>query len=75
MKEFGLMVLITGLVLVVIGAGLLLAGRLPSWLGHLPGDIHFQAKGWGFSFPVITCLLASVVLTLFLNLILRFWGK
>jgi len=75
MRGLGLMLVVAGVLLAVAGLGLMLAGRLPHWIGHLPGDLHLRGKTWGCSFPVVTCLLASVVLTLVLNLIVRWLGK
>jgi len=53
-----------GLVLLVAGH---FSGRVP-WLGRLPGDIHIQRGDWTFYFPLATCLLISVVLTLLFSL-------
>ena len=49
---------------------LLLAPKIP-FLGRLPGDIHLRGKNWSFSFPIVTCIVISVVLTLLLNLFSR----
>jgi Protein of unknown function (DUF2905) len=35
-----------------------------SWLGKLPGDISVQKGNYSFYFPVATCILVSIVLTL-----------
>ena len=57
-------VLITlGLVLVVVGLLVTFAGRLPLRLGRLPGDIYIQGKNSSFYFPVTTCILLSVVVS------------
>ncbi|MHB1099456.1 MAG: DUF2905 domain-containing protein [Burkholderiales bacterium] len=55
--------------LIVSGAILILAGFAWPWilklgLGHLPGDIRIEGKGFGFYFPITTGLLVSAVLTL-----------
>lgn len=54
----------------LIGAGLLLhfAGRLPFRLGRLPGDIHVRFKNGSFYFPIVTCLVLSLVISLVLAL-------
>jgi hypothetical protein len=49
---------------------ILVAGKVP-FLGKLPGDIHIEKPGFSFHFPVITCLLLSLVLTIIINLFLR----
>jgi hypothetical protein len=53
---------------VLIAAGLLIsfAGRLPLRLGRLPGDIYLHGKHGGFYFPLVTCLLLSVLFSLVL---------
>jgi len=74
MKDLGLLLVVVGALLLLVGSVLLLTGRLP-WLGNLPGDLHLHGKRWTFSFPIVTCILASIVLTLLLNLILRIFKK
>ena len=59
-----------GLLLVIIGGMILLAGKIP-WLGKLPGDIYIQKKNFSFYFPLVTCLLISLLLTPILNLWFR----
>jgi len=74
MADFGRTLMLLGIVLVVVGGGLWLAGaagaRIP-FLGRLPGDIHFQRNNWSFYFPLTTSILVSVVLTLILALLSR----
>ncbi len=60
----------TGLIIVLFGLILLFAHKIP-YLGRLPGDIIIQRKNFTFYFPLVTCLILSVVLTVILNLILR----
>jgi hypothetical protein len=38
------------------------------WLGRLPGDVHYHRGNFNFYFPVVTCILLSIVLTLILRL-------
>ena len=59
----------------LIGAGvtLMVVGLIVLWgrflkLGSLPGDFTWSGKGWQYSFPLATCILISIVLTLVLNL-------
>ncbi|MFH1335612.1 MAG: DUF2905 domain-containing protein [Candidatus Zixiibacteriota bacterium] len=51
-----------GLLMILVGGGLLLFGKIP-FLGKLPGDIHIQKKSFEFYFPIITCLVISLVLS------------
>lgn len=55
--------------LIVAGAVLLLAGIAWPWLsrlglGRLPGDIRIETESGGFYFPIVTCLVISVALSL-----------
>jgi len=57
--------------LIIIGATLILIGLVWPWiarlgLGRLPGDIRIETEGGGFYFPIVTCLVISVVLSLVL---------
>jgi hypothetical protein len=74
MKSLGLFLLIVGGVTAAIGLALVLAPRLP-WLGHLPGDIHYRGRNTSFHFPLTTCIVVSLVLTLVLNLALRLFRR
>ncbi|MFC1930374.1 DUF2905 domain-containing protein [Chloroflexota bacterium] len=59
-----------GLSLALLGGILLVAGRF-SFLGRLPGDIFIKKGDFTFIFPVVTFILASLALTVILNVILR----
>ena len=57
--------------LIVIGALLIVLGLAWPWLsrlglGRLPGDIRIETESGGFYFPIVTCLIISVALTLIL---------
>ncbi len=68
-RELGKLLLLGGIVLVVIGAFFAFGGRLPFRLGRLPGDIAYQGKNSSFYFPIVTCIVLSVALTLILWII------
>lgn len=59
------MLVVVGLVIAVVGA-LLWAGVGKGWLGRLPGDIHYTRNNFTFHFPLVTCLLLSLLLSLVL---------
>jgi len=65
MTELGKLLFIIGLMIAVIGA-LLWTGIGKNWLGRLPGDIHYTKNNFNFHFPIVTCLLLSLILTLVL---------
>jgi uncharacterized protein HemY len=71
MTELGKILLVFGVVMVVLGAILLVAGNLSGkvpWLGRLPGDIYVERGNFRFYFPLATCVLISIVLTLLVSL-------
>ncbi|EDY20442.1 conserved hypothetical protein [Chthoniobacter flavus Ellin428] len=63
MQDLGKMVFILGLVLVIAGAILWKTGGLGG-LGQLPGDIFVKKGNSTFYFPIVTCIIISLVLTL-----------
>ena len=70
MGGLGRTLIVFGLVLVVAGVVLSFAPKIP-WLGRLPGDIVIRRESFSFYFPVATCLLISLILTLVLYLFRR----
>ena len=71
----GKWILIFGVVLVVVGAVVWLIESWACRLGRLPGDIRMRGEGWSFHFPIVTCIVVSVVLTVLLNLLFWFWRR
>ena len=72
MRELGRMMVFAGLALAVVGVFVWIGARsggLPFRLGRLPGDIAYQGKHGSFYFPIVTCLLLSVALTLIVWLV------
>jgi Protein of unknown function (DUF2905) len=67
----GRMLILAGLALVAAGVLVMVAGRLPLKLGHLPGDIVIRGKNSAFYFPVVTCILLSVLLSVVMWLVRR----
>ena len=63
MNDLGKVIFIVGAVIAVIGL-LLWTGVGKGWLGKLPGDINYSRDNFSFHFPLVTCLVISVVLTL-----------
>ena len=61
-----------GKTLFIVGVGIALFGLLlwtgfgKGWLGRLPGDIHYSRGNFTFSFPIVTCILVSLLLTFLL---------
>jgi len=71
MSDFGKALVVIGLALAGLGAVLWLGGRLNLPLGRLPGDIRVEREHFKFYFPLTTCVLLSVVLTVILWLLGR----
>lgn len=72
MTDLGKILLGVGLVLVILGAVLLLAGRFGLPLGRLPGDFAWRGKNMRVYFPLGTSILLSIVLTLIFYFLSRF---
>ena len=71
MIDLGKLLLAVGGIIALTGLVILLAGKLHLPLGRLPGDIVYRGKSMTFYFPLVTCLLLSVVLSLVLWLFNR----
>ncbi len=67
--------ILAGIALIVIGGILFGLAKLNVPLGRLPGDIRIEGPSGSFYFPLVTCIIISIVLTVILNLIGRFWNK
>ena len=70
MDGLGKTLIYLGLLLVVLGLVFSYGGKIP-WLGHLPGDIYIQRERFTFYFPLTTCIVISIVITLVLYLFRR----
>jgi hypothetical protein len=69
MPEFGKILVIVGIVIVVLGV--LLSLGLGNWMGKLPGDIRIDRGNSAFYFPIVTCIVISIVLSLVFSLFRR----
>jgi hypothetical protein len=69
-QELGRALVIFGVVIVLLGAALW-SGIGAGWLGRLPGDIRIERANGGFYFPIVTCVIISVVVSLLLSLFRR----
>jgi hypothetical protein len=75
-ESMGKILILTGLLVLLVGLILTFAprSRIP-FLGRLPGDIRIEREGVSFYFPIVTCIVLSILLTLLLNVIARLLGK
>ena len=60
----GRLLIYGGVVLIIAGLVVVAGERVGIRLGRLPGDIRIEGRRGGFYFPIVTCLLISVILSL-----------
>ena len=70
MAGLGKSLIIFGLIIIVFGIIITFAGKIP-WLGRIPGDIQIKRDNFTFYFPLATCILVSVIVSLLLWLLKR----
>ncbi|HDP70286.1 MAG TPA: DUF2905 domain-containing protein [Actinobacteria bacterium] len=69
-EVLGKIILVFAIVLLIIGGIFYLAGKVG--FKGLPGDISYKKDGFSFYFPIATCMVISIILTVIINLILFF---
>ena len=69
MPDIGKLLVIGGIVMTLLG--LALWSGYGSWLGKLPGDIRIERGNGSFYFPIVTCIVISIVLSLLMSLFRR----
>lgn len=69
-QPFGKWLLIIGLVIAAIGLMTMVGPKVP-FLGKLPGDIYIKRENFSFYFPLGTCILLSLILTVIIRLFHR----
>ena len=72
--SLGKLLLVLGVVIAVIGAGIMLAGRNP-FFGSLPRDLSFERDGVRVYIPIATSIVISIILTVVLNLVYGVFGR
>lgn len=70
MHEVGKFLMIIGVVALLLGF-FLWSGCAPKWLGRLPGDIRIEREQGAFYFPIVTCIIISIVLSLIFSIFRR----
>jgi hypothetical protein len=70
MAPFGKGLLVIGLVIAAFGAILWIFSGVP-FIGKLPGDLYIRRGNFTFYFPLTTCILISIILTLLFALMRR----
>jgi hypothetical protein len=75
-ESMGKTLILMGLVVLVVGLILTFAPKLRiPFLGRLPGDIRIEREGFSFYFPLVTCIVLSILLTVVLNVVSRLLGR
>ena len=62
--------MVAGALVLVLGF-ILWTGLAPKWLGRLPGDIRIEREHGAFYFPIVTCIIISIVLSLLMSIFRR----
>jgi len=70
MRDLGKFLIIIGAVTAVLGF-IFWSGFAPKWLGRLPGDIRIERGNSAFYFPIVTCIVISILLSLILSIFRR----
>ncbi|MFA5384131.1 MAG: DUF2905 domain-containing protein [Eubacteriales bacterium] len=71
-EHIGRLLLAAGFLLILLGGLLIALGKIKIInLGRLPGDIFIQKGNYSFYFPIVTCLLLSILLTILANWLFR----
>jgi Protein of unknown function (DUF2905) len=70
MRELGKFVAIIGVIITLAGL-VIWGGFAPKWLGRLPGDIRIEREHSAFYFPIVTCIILTILLSLLLSIFRR----
>jgi len=70
MRELGKFIVIFGVIATLVGL-VLWSGLAPKWLGRLPGDIRIEREHSTFYFPIVTCIILSILLSLLWSIFRR----
>ena len=70
MRELGKFVAVIGAIITLMGL-MMWGGLVPKWLGRLPGDIRIEREHSVFYFPIVTCIVLSILLSLLVSIFRR----
>ena len=70
MRDLGKFVVIAGVIITLVGL-VMWSGFAPKWLGRLPGDVRIERGHSTFYFPIVTCIILSILLSLLLSIFRR----
>ncbi len=72
-SQTGKYIITIGLLVVIAGVLIYFFHDKLNWLGKLPGDIRYQKENFRFYFPLTTMIIISVIVTLVINIIRKFF--
>ena len=70
MRDLGKLIAVIGVIITLLGL-VMWSGFAPKWLGRLPGDIRIEREHSAFYFPIVTCIILSILLSLLLSIFRR----
>jgi hypothetical protein len=70
MRDLGKLIAVIGVIITLLGL-VIWSGFAPKWLGRLPGDIRIEREHSAFYFPIVTCIILSILLSLLLSIFRR----
>jgi Protein of unknown function (DUF2905) len=70
MRELGKLIALMGVIIMLVGL-VMWGGLAPKWLGRLPGDIRIEREHSAFYFPIVTCIILSILLSLLFSIFRR----
>jgi Protein of unknown function (DUF2905) len=70
MRDLGRFLVIIGVITTLVGL-VIWGGLAPKWLGRLPGDIRIEREHSAFYFPIVTCIILSILLSLLFSIFRR----
>jgi hypothetical protein len=70
MRDLGKLIAVIGVIITLLGL-VIWSGFAPKWLGRLPGDIRIEREHSAFYFPIVTCIILSILVSLLLSIFRR----
>jgi hypothetical protein len=70
MRDLGKFIAVIGVIITLLGL-VMWSGFASKWLGRLPGDIRIEREHSAFYFPIVTCIILSILLSLLLSIFRR----
>jgi uncharacterized membrane protein YidH (DUF202 family) len=70
MSDLGKFLIVLGLAIAILGF-VLWTGLAPKWLGRLPGDIRIERGNSAFYFPIVTCIVISILFSVIMSIFRR----